>query len=382
MIPPEAPPRIPVRFEVILPDTTPAGPIYLSGNLPEAGSWKADGMMLTRIDDTIAIGALLLPADTPLEFKITRGTWETVEKGQAFEEIQNHKIVVSDTALLLETPLMEMRIRVTSWSDQRPAVPPTFTGTIQRHDGFASTNLGNQRTLLVYLPPGYDSKNDRYPVLYVHDGQNIFDANMSFTGVEWGVDERCEELIKSEAMEPIIVVGVYNAGGARMDEYSPDPDQKRGGGHGELYAKFLIEEVKPFIDTTYRTLPDRDHTAVMGSSMGGLISLYLVWEHADVFSKAAAVSPSLWWADRKIIQRIESSAPSILPAKLWVDMGTAESLYPDTYLDDFRSLGTILEGKGLKPDASLIVRVFDGADHSERAWAARTADILKFLFGR
>src|SRR5262249_44323272 len=155
---------------------------------------------------------------------------------------------------------------------------------------FHSKILNNDRRLIVWLPPGYNTRQQRYPVLYMHDGQNLFDDATSFLG-EWHADETATMLIEQKRIEPIIIVGVENTGTSRLDEYTPTEGEdrtgattRRAGGRGELYAQFLIQEVKPFIDANYRTLPDREHTAVAGSSLGGLISLYLGYQHGDVFS--------------------------------------------------------------------------------------------------
>jgi predicted alpha/beta superfamily hydrolase len=190
----------------------------------------------------------------------------------------------------------------------------SLTGNIKHHNGFESKILGNKRNLIVYLPPAYEQNaNRRYPVLYMHDGQNIFDDATSFAG-EWRADETAKRLIDEGKIVPIIIVAIENAGAARINEYTntTEPvyvadkkaidegkkkkeDVETEGGKGEQYAQFLITEVKPFIDQTYRTKADRANTAVAGSSLGGLMSLYLAWKHKDVFSKFGVISPSLWW---------------------------------------------------------------------------------------
>ena len=167
--------------------------------------------------------------------------------------------------------------------------------------------LGNERSILVWLPPQYQTDSAaRYPVLYLHDGQNCFDAATSFAG-EWRADETAGELIAAGKIAPIIMVAVANAGSAESMNTRRTRDASQDhGGKGELYAKFLIEELKPFIDSNYRTLSDRAHTAVAGSSLGGLISLYMGYKHGDVFSMCGVISPSLWWDDCSLLKEIQA----------------------------------------------------------------------------
>src|SRR5215831_10270041 len=168
----------------------------------------------------------------------------------------------------------------------------TLTGNIQHHQSFRSKILGNRRDVLVYLPPGYRRLSGRrYPVLYLHDGQNVFDTATSFAGVEWGVDETAERLIRTKIIEPVIVVAVANMGEDRVHEYTPTPGvieakgrrKKRSRGLARLYGRFLIEELKPFIDRKYRTKPDPEFTGLGGSSLGGLVTLAIGILYPDAF---------------------------------------------------------------------------------------------------
>jgi predicted alpha/beta superfamily hydrolase len=179
-----------------------------------------------------------------------------------------------------------------------PAVttPPIATD-LRKHPGFQSQVLSEPRDLIVYVPPGYDTDvNQRYPVLYLHDGQNLFDGATAFVpGQDWRVDDTAQELVIARVIEPLIIVGVYNTGEHRVDEYTPTRDRNQGaGGEAGLYGRMLTEELKPFIDRTYRTLPDPVNTGLGGSSLGGLATLYLGLQHPDVFGKLAVLSPSVW----------------------------------------------------------------------------------------
>lgn len=374
-----------VTLHVELPPGTPEGPIYAAGSHPALGDWRADGLRLER-DGLTARVTFSVPRGTELEYKITRGSWGTVEKDASCRERPNRRLVVSPGSP--SAPVVE-RIAVEAWGDSAPPIAHTLAGDIRLHEKFASRFLGNERTIRVYLPPGYEaSSRRRYPVLYMHDGQNIFDAATSFLGVEWGVDEACEKLIAAGTIPPLIVVGIDNTTD-RAGEYTAVAGTYRGepnGGRGRLYNRFLLEEVKPFIDATYRTKPGRAHTVVMGSSLGGLVSLDLALQHPDRFAAAGVVSPALWWADHEILRRIESGAARI-PAnrrpRLWIDMGTAEGSSLETFKEciaEVRRLAGGLRAARWREGRDYTLFEDEGADHSERAWNGRIERILTWLY--
>lgn len=265
--------------------------------------------------------------------------------------------------------------------------PHTLSGEIRFHKSFHSNILNNDRDVVVYLPPGYESgKKKRHSVFYLHDGQNLFDGATSFIpGKEWRVDETAESLIAAGQIEPIIIVGIYNAGSARNDEYTPTRDEKHKiGGKADLYGRMLVEELKPFIDSTYRTRKDARHTGLGGSSLGGIVSLYLVLKYPRVFGKAAIVSPSVWFANKQIVQYAEAlkSKPKM---RIWLDMGTKEGRTAEgaqQSVMDARLLRDTLLKKGWRAGKDLSYFEAEGAEHNETAWAARVEQILKFLFPR
>jgi predicted alpha/beta superfamily hydrolase len=255
----------------------------------------------------------------------------------------------------------------------------TLTGDFRLHESFHSTYLAKDRDVLVYLPPGYSEQLERrFPVLYMQDGQNLFDGATSFIpGMEWRVDETAQALIISQAIEPLIIVGIYNAGEQRIDEYTPTRDPKyNAGGHADLYGRMLVEELKPFIDARYRTLTDPSNTALGGSSLGGLVSLYLGLKYPRVFGKLAVISPSVWW-DNGVIVRSVRSLDSKLPLRIWLDMGTAES--PGA-ARNARRLRAALVAKGWSEGEDLKYFEAKGAGHNEQAWAARMSQVLEYLF--
>src|ERR1700688_1280737 len=187
----------------------------------------------------------------------------------------------------------------------------TLAGTIRRHRGFPSKILGNRRDVLVYLPPGYRRfSRTRYPVLYLQDGQNVFDAATSFAGTEWSVDETAQRLIRENLIEPLLIVAIANTGEDRIHEYAPTPGvidenakrKKRSKGWARRYGGFLIEQRKPYIDKQYRTKPEAEFTGLGGSSLGGLLTLSLGLWFPNFFTRLIAMSPSVWWDDQVIVK--------------------------------------------------------------------------------
>ena len=239
----------------------------------------------------------------------------------------------------------------------------------------------------MYLPPGFSSRDSwRYPTLYLHDGQNVFDRETSAFGVEWGVDETAERLISEARIEPLIIVAVANTD-ERIAHYTPLPDPLHGGGQGAVYRRFLCEELKPWTDRTYPTRDSARHTVIAGSSLGGLSALYMGWTRPQVFGGVAALSPSLWWSDRSLITRIAADVQKrSRPSRIWLDMGTEESLVDDNdnnvpdAIDDLRALKAVLLGHGYRLGEDLFYREVTGGKHDEASWAARVEEVLLAFF--
>jgi predicted alpha/beta superfamily hydrolase len=229
----------------------------------------------------------------------------------------------------------------------------------------------------VYVPPGYGSSKDRYPVLYMQDGQNLFDPTTAFGGQDWLADITADELILRGEIKPIIMVGVYNAGVRRISEYTPTRDRRsRKGGKGDRYAEMLAREVKPFIDKQYRTLRSAADTGVCGSSLGGLVALQAGLLLPRVFGNVTAMSPSVWWDDRAILNLVRRFRFATRP-RLWVDMGTAESA---SGIEDARALCEVLIERGWS-DVNLTYREYEAAGHNEAAWGSRFGDVLRWMWG-
>ncbi len=251
---------------------------------------------------------------------------------------------------------------------------------IKLHKAEGLSFLRGPRDVVVYLPPDYESdRNRQYPVLYLHDGQNLFDPATAFLGNHWRLDEVAEEMIQGGHIEPLIIVGVYNAGIERMAEYTPVRDRRGRGGRARSYGKMLVEELKPFIDREYRTLRDSQNTGLGGSSLGGLATLYLGLHYPKVFGKLIVMSPSLWWANRAIFREVSKLRPK-LPPKIWLDIGTCEGQDPQDCIRNTAELCQALVGKGWQLGRDLAYVEDEGAGHDEKAWGSRMRDALRFLF--
>lgn len=279
------------------------------------------------------------------------------------------------------------------WRDYAEVYPGHgVAGTLKVCQGVYSPQLDNRRDLLVYLPPSYGRNDQRCPVIYMHDGQNLFDAATSYAG-EWQVDETLESL-STEGIEAV-VVGIPNidAGqpGSRLDEYSPFKGtalRAGRGGRGDLYLAFICETIKPLIDAYFHTLPDRAHTGIMGSSMGGLISLYAFFSRSAVFGCAGVMSPAFWFTANDAIYAYVRGA-AFVPGRLYMDIGTQElgaippenrgGVTSDLYLTDARRMADLLVEKGYRTGRDLLYIEEEGAFHHESAWARRLPDALRFL---
>ncbi len=256
----------------------------------------------------------------------------------------------------------------------------TLTGTLRLHHALKSRFVEDARDVIVYLPPNYNSAAERrYPVLYLHDGQNLFDAATAFAGNEWGLDELAEELIQNGEIQPLIMVGIYNTGAARMAEYTHVRDRRGRGGRAKAYAKLITEDLKPFIDSEYRTLPDVANTGLGGSSLGGLVTLYLGLHFPQIFGKLIVMSPSVWWANRAILREIRKLRGK-LGQKIWLDIGTCEGQNPASCVENAKALRDALTAKGWELGSELCFVEDEGAGHNEKAWGYRMRDALKFLF--
>ncbi|MFC6633216.1 alpha/beta hydrolase [Microbulbifer taiwanensis] len=237
--------------------------------------------------------------------------------------------------------------------------PPLTIETLQR-----------ERHVRIYLPPSYADSDRRYPVLYMHDGQNLFDDATSFVG-EWGVDETLNALAESHGLE-LIVVGIDHGGDHRMTELNPFDNDRFGKGQGDAYLDFVVGQLKPRVDRDYRTLPDRDNTAIMGSSMGGLISHYAIGRHPQVFSKAGIFSPA-YWVGPQIFSRAEQKLPA--DTRLYLLMGGREG---EDMVGNFEQMGKLLARR--HPTEGWRAKLVESGEHNEGFWRSELAEAILWLF--
>lgn len=263
------------------------------------------------------------------------------------------------------------------------------TGRLIHHERFRSGHLENERQVIVYLPPGYESESGmRYPVVYLHDGQNVFESSTAAFGIAWDAARTADKLIHEGRLQPIIQVAIANTP-ERLFEYAPfpDPNVNVNEGRNQAYGQFLFDEVKPFVDRLYRTRPEREHTAVVGSSMGGLSTLSLGWKRHAEFSLCGILSPSLWWARNRILRELENddAIEWMRTMKFWVDMGNKEggarAVVPPA-LQRTRRLIELFDSTGLLPGKDYYYWEVAGGEHNEAHWAARYDKVLLYFFGR
>lgn len=278
-------------------------------------------------------------------------------------------------------------------AEQSASLRTGVTGVIKRHEKFASEYV-DARNVDVWLPPGYEKDaGKRYPVIYMHDGQNLFDPRTSYIGVDWGIDETMTRLVSEKRVREAIIVGIWNTP-KRIAEYMPQkavtgasikllkdaPPLERGEILSDNYLKFLVNELKPFIDSTYRSLPDRKHTFIMGSSMGGLISAYAISEYPQVFGGAGCISTHWPAGEGIVIDYLKKHLPDARTHKLYFDYGT-ETLDAE-YEPYQQKMDEVMRNSGYREGKNWITKKFAGAEHSERAWSRRVDIPLTFFLHR
>lgn len=246
---------------------------------------------------------------------------------------------------------------------------------------FYSHILNNTREINIYLPPSYYESTDKsYPVLYMHDGQNIFDGERAYAGVGWMVHETHDDLVERGMIREIIIVGIDNMEQDRLSEYSHfngKYKRERIQAKGWLYERFLIEELKPFIDENFRTLTNPEDTGLMGSSMGGLVTFNIGFRNPDVFGRLGIISPSFWWSTRENIKTVYMHQDAIENSRMWIDMGTREGNLDKSFDKVVEHILSIYDSSKGGIEAHWII----GAAHTEADWQRRVHWPLIHLFG-
>ncbi|WP_073226010.1 alpha/beta hydrolase-fold protein [Pedobacter caeni] len=353
--------EVKLSIKVIAPFKTAEGDsLVIIGDQPVWGNWMYPrSKKMEKLNDSTWVQQLSLPKNTKVNFKVTRGSYyrEALYNQSGQIPAATSLTLLKDTAITL---------RPTSWNDiyQR-----SITGTVRYYHNFSSPLLKYTRNVVVWLPPSYFKQPaKKYPVLYAHDGQNIFD-HTNGAGEEWHMDEVADSLMKKGKTDEFIIVGIANTKD-RWVEYSGTPE-------GMNYIKFIATELKPFIDKNFRTLKDKANTAAIGSSMGGLISFYMVWYYPEIFSKAACLSSGFYFDDGHILEKAVKNSSRLNGSKLYLDCG-GQDLDKD-FLPANEQMNKILsENNAIK----LKYQYFPNDKHNEQAWSKRLSIPLVFLFGK
>jgi enterochelin esterase-like enzyme len=364
--------RITIQLQV--PEGT--GVVYLTGDRPELGPWNPKKLAMQGMGRE-RTAVLQMPEGMAFEFKFTLGTWDREGLGPSGTVMPNFRDVADADKTVAVAVVSFKKDPAEYMAD---AAGSGVLGRLVYWQNIESRHLSEKRHVEVWLPPGYDTSGaQRYPVLYMHDGQNLFDPRIAAGGIDWGVDEAVVRSVKAGRMAPIIVVGVWNTS-RRLQEYSPWAE-------GPAYARFLIEELMPRVNREWRTLTDAAQTGTMGSSMGGLISFYLAWKHGQVFGRAGCVSthfpfpayvPGPGQATPQIEVEIASGAAFKPGPRMYFDYGTVG--LDAAYAAQQAKVTAWLKAQGHQEGRDFVVRAFEGADHSEAAWRARLDEPLGFLY--
>lgn len=354
-----------------LPPCTPLGvALYLAGNFndwqpaDERFRFRANGDGSYRLDFQVDL-------DT-VEYKITRGNWSAAEGDEQGNELPNRVFKPGDRD-------SDLWVNVASWTDLGRQAGRAADNILLLHPDFYMPQLGRNRRIWACLPPDYWTNKTRYPVVYMQDGQNLFDHPGAAFG-SWGIDSAMNRLFLHRDLRPQsnvqpIIIGIENGGEHRIGEYSPWKNARHGGGEGVQYLDFVCDTLKPFVDEHLRTLPGREHTGIMGSSMGGLISLFAAVEKPDVFGMAGVFSPSLWFS-KEVFREVKTSKP-VLPVKILLMAGQQESKTMAAELLDMYE--TLLEAG--HDEKNLHYDLHSDGTHSEWFWAREFEHALHWLFG-
>lgn len=356
-----------VTFRLHTPQLPKNTTVYITGSNPGLGNWHPGRVPMREVGDHSWTYNLKLSEAQTLEYKYTLGSWDREGADASGQPLANMTVKV-DQSLVKEDAIF-------FWTDRQERRPiGQITGKVHYHLQMQGQGIAN-RTVIVWLPPDYGVSDERYPVLYMHDGQNLFDPNTSAFGIDWQIDETCTRLIREGAIPPLIVVGIYNTP-SRTPEYTP-------GLVGAAYRKFVVEVVKPFVDDRYRTLSGRESTFVGGSSAGGLCAFILAWEYPHVFSKALCMSPAFQFElpgmDLKLdyVAVVEKADRPKEGLFFYIDNGSEgleEKLQPG-----IDGMLAALQAKGYEANKDYRWTPVPEAHHSEADWAKRFPAALKAL---
>jgi alpha-glucosidase len=346
-------------------DTPEDATIFISGDF-EGWTGGQSGYELAQSEDG-TYSYTMEQREGSIAFKFTLGGWEKVEKGANGEEIGNRTYTFGGNGDTLYCT-------VENWADGTSGGGNSTRAENVNilSESFYIPQLDRNRRIWVYLPPGYENSASKYPVLYMHDGQNLFDASTSFAG-EWEVDETLNNLYDQYGIE-LIVIGIDNGGVYRTDEYTPFRNPTYGGGNGDKYLQFVVQTLKPYVDQNYRSLPGKNSTAIMGSSLGGLISHYGALKYKDTFGKAGIFSPSFWWSDS--LYRFAAQEAIDGSGKMYFMCGDSES---ESVVPNMNKMIREMIDVGYD-EGAIESKVVTGGQHNEKLWREGFSEAILFLF--
>lgn len=348
-----------------LPANTPAlDKLYIAGDFTGWNPGLSQYMLQKNGDGKWSITLAAQTAGTVIQFKFTRGTWATVEKDAAGNEMANRTFTFGSSS-------SSVNITISNWADINGSTSTAASNVKIISNDFEMPQLNRTRRIWIYFPPDYETSGASYPVLYMHDGQNLFDASTSFAG-EWEVDETLNNLAAQGKHVPI-VVGIDN-GSERIAEYTPWTNPDYGGGDGDKYMQFIVETLKPYIDQHYHTLPDRENTGIMGSSLGGLISHYGSIKYQEIFSKAGLFSPSYWFSDN--IWSFTQNTGKQQHMQFYQLCGTNEG---GDVVTEMQRMNDSLVSMGFGQD-NIFNKVVAGGQHNEKLWREAFGEAYLWLF--
>ena len=347
-----------------IPSNTPQNAIiYMASNI---NSWNAAGTVVQNLGN--GQYQITIPEGIgTVEYKFTRGAWPSVEGNANGSYLPNRSFTFSGNPQVLN-------LTVQSWEDLSSTQSTAASNVSIMSTAFNVPQLNKTRKIWLYLPPDYATSNKTYPVLYMQDGQNLFDNATAFSG-EWQVDETLNTLFQ-QGNYGAIVVGIDNGGGDRLNEYSPWNNPSYGGGQGDLYSQFVAETLKPYIDANYRTKPQPQFNALLGSSMGGLISSYIGAKYPTVFQKIGNFSPAFWFAKSQLVNYITSNTQNYANSRMYFVAGSNES---STMVGDSNDIKNAFQNNLLATNNTL-TKYDSYGTHTESYWRGEFAAAYQWLF--
>jgi predicted alpha/beta superfamily hydrolase len=366
-----------VTFRLETPDLPGDSTVYITGSTADLGNWNPGKVKMRSAGNHVWTYDITCQPGHIIEYKYTLGSWK-------HEGAYNDGYPLPNFSITARRDTVVNNIILNWTKDRNLEVSGQITGTVKYHRRMQGEGI-LPRDVIVWLPPDYDRYNEKYPVLYMHDGQNIIDPRTSAFGRDWEIDETCTLLIEDKAIPPLIVVGIYNTVD-RGEEYVP-------GAKGTAYMKFIVEVLKPFIDKTYRTNPSRVSTFVGGSSAGGTCAFMLVWEYPGVFSKAMCMSPAFKYGSETpdslrregavtidYVKTVRESAKPAKPLFFYIDLGNDR--VDKTLKTGVEEMLSALQEKGFTADRDYVFIYDKNAAHSETDWAKRFPDAIKLFFAK